>query len=114
MKFLHFTDNRTIDTNNHPQPGLRKIYELFDALNRKFKSSYIPECEVSVDESLLLYKGLLASKQYIPNKKSKFGVKCYQLREARSGMEWKFPFNGTKADFGYAVPKPVVDIFLTV
>ncbi|GBM15692.1 PiggyBac transposable element-derived protein 4 [Araneus ventricosus] len=88
MKFLHFTNNGTMDTNNHPQPGLRKIYELFDALNRKFKSSYIPECEVSVDESLLLYKGRLAFKQYIPNKRSKFGIKFYQLCEARSGYIW--------------------------
>ncbi|CAL1277651.1 unnamed protein product [Larinioides sclopetarius] len=88
MKFLHFTNNGTSDKGNHPLPGLRKIYELFDALNTKFQSSYIPECEVSVDESLLLYKGRLAVKQYIPNKISRFGVKFYQLCEARSGYIW--------------------------
>ncbi|CAL1288876.1 unnamed protein product [Larinioides sclopetarius] len=88
MKFLHFTNNGTSDKSNHPQPGLRKIYELFDALNTKFQSSFIPECEVSVDESLLLYKGRLAFKQYTPNKRSRFGVKFYQLCEARSGYIW--------------------------
>ncbi|GBN67007.1 hypothetical protein AVEN_86922-1 [Araneus ventricosus] len=55
----------------------RKIYELYEALNRKFKSSYIPECEASVNESLLLHKGRLAFKLYIPNKRSKYGVKFY-------------------------------------
>ncbi|CAL1262020.1 unnamed protein product [Larinioides sclopetarius] len=88
MKFLHFTNNGTSDKSNHPRAGLRKIYELFDALNTKFQSSYIPECEVSVDESLLLYKGRLAFKQYIPNKRSRFGVKFYQLCEARSRYIW--------------------------
>ncbi|KAF8785039.1 PiggyBac transposable element-derived protein like [Argiope bruennichi] len=88
MKFLHFTNNATIDTSNHPQPGLRKIYEVYEALNRKFKSSYIPECEVTVDESLLLYKGRLVFKQYLPKKKSKFGVKFYQLCESSTGYIW--------------------------
>ncbi|GBM12918.1 hypothetical protein AVEN_84198-1 [Araneus ventricosus] len=42
MKFLHFTNNDTIDLETHPQPGLRKVYEVYD-INRKFKSSYVPE-----------------------------------------------------------------------
>ncbi|GBO24569.1 PiggyBac transposable element-derived protein 4 [Araneus ventricosus] len=68
MKFLHFTNNETIDLETHPQPGLRKIYEVYDAINRKFKSSYVPERDVSVDESLLLYKGRLGCKQYLPKR----------------------------------------------
>ncbi|GBM42283.1 PiggyBac transposable element-derived protein 4 [Araneus ventricosus] len=72
MKFLHFTNNETIDLETHPQPGLRKVYEVYDAINRKFKSSYVPERDVSVDESLLLYKGRLGCKQYLPKKRARF------------------------------------------
>ncbi|GBM53197.1 PiggyBac transposable element-derived protein 4 [Araneus ventricosus] len=35
MKFLHFTNNETVDLETHPQPGLRKVYEVYDAINRK-------------------------------------------------------------------------------
>ncbi|GBN57250.1 PiggyBac transposable element-derived protein 4 [Araneus ventricosus] len=82
MKFLHFTNNETIDLETHPQPGLRKIYEVYDAINRKFKSSYVPERNVSVDDSLLLYKGRLGYKQYLPKKRARFGAKFYQLCES--------------------------------
>ncbi|GBL73325.1 PiggyBac transposable element-derived protein 4 [Araneus ventricosus] len=88
MKFLHFTNNETIDLETHPQPGLRKVYEVYDAINRKFKSSYVPERDVSVDESLLLYKGRLGCKQYLPKKRARFGIKFYQLCEYSSGYIW--------------------------
>ncbi|GBM08919.1 PiggyBac transposable element-derived protein 4 [Araneus ventricosus] len=88
MKFLHFTNNETIDLETHPQPGLRKIYEVYDAINRKFKSNYVPERDVSVDKSLLLYKGRLGCKQYLPKKRARFGIKFYQLCESSSGYIW--------------------------
>ncbi|GBO11453.1 PiggyBac transposable element-derived protein 4 [Araneus ventricosus] len=88
MKFLHFTNNETIDLETHPQPGLRNVYEVYDAINRKFKSSYVPERDVSVDESLLLYKGRLGCKQYLPKKRARFGIKFYQLCESSSGYIW--------------------------
>ncbi|GBN32219.1 PiggyBac transposable element-derived protein 4 [Araneus ventricosus] len=79
MKFLHFTNNETIDLETYPQPGLRKIYEVYDAINRKFKSSYVPERDVSVDESLLLYKGRLGCKQYLPKKRASYDISPYIL-----------------------------------
>ncbi|CAL1278575.1 unnamed protein product [Larinioides sclopetarius] len=88
MKFLHFSNNETIDLRTHPQPGLRNIYEVYDAINRKFKSSYVPEKDISVDESVLLYKGRLGYKQYLPNKRARFGIKFYQLCESSSGYIW--------------------------
>ncbi|GBO35438.1 PiggyBac transposable element-derived protein 4 [Araneus ventricosus] len=79
MKFLHLTNNETIDLKTHPQLGLRKIYEIYDAINKKLKSSYTPERDVSVDEALSLYKGRLGYKQYLPKKRARFGIKLYQL-----------------------------------
>lgn len=59
-------------------------------LTAKFTSVYVPEQDISIDESLLLYKGRLFFKQYIPNKRSKFGIKSYELCESRSGYTWKY------------------------
>lgn len=88
MKFLHFTNNATIDLKTHPQPGLKKIYEVYEAINRKFKATYVPEKDVSVDESLMLYKGRIGFKQYLPKKRARFGIKFYQLCESQSGYIW--------------------------
>lgn len=51
----------------------------------KFKSFYVCEREICVDESLLLWKGNLSWKQYIPTKRARFGVKLFILSESQSG-----------------------------
>lgn len=45
----------------------------------RFKSAYIPDKNISIDEELMLWKGRLAFKQYIPNKRSRFGIKFFSL-----------------------------------
>ena len=53
----------------------------------KFKRTYILEREISIDEELLLWKGRLAFKQYIPLKRARFGIKMFRLCET-SGYLW--------------------------
>lgn len=88
MKFLHFENSETFDANVHPNPKLRKIYDVHQKLNRNFQTVYQPEQEISIDESLLGYKGLLGWKQYIPTKRARFGIKMYQLCESKTGYIW--------------------------
>lgn len=78
MKFLHFEDSDNFDSTTHPNPKLRKIYNIQSKLLEKFKSVYLPEQEVCIDESLLGYKGMLGWKQYIPTKRARFGIKMFQ------------------------------------
>jgi len=40
---------------------------------------YYPSREISIDEQLLKFKGQLHFKQYIPNKRSRFGIKLFTL-----------------------------------
>ena len=47
-----------------------------------------PEQGVTIDESLMLFKGGLGWKQFIPLKRSRFGVKCFMLCESVSGYVW--------------------------
>jgi hypothetical protein len=65
-----------------------KIKPIFEALVNKFQTIYIPEEKIAIDESLLLYKGKLGMKQYIPMKRSRFGIKLYQLCESGTGYIW--------------------------
>ena len=42
-------------------------------------SSFSPGKDVSIDESLVLFKGRLSSQQYIKSKRARFGIKLYKL-----------------------------------
>ncbi|XP_033361397.1 piggyBac transposable element-derived protein 4-like [Bombus vosnesenskii] len=82
MRFLHFSDNETDDSKDR----LRKIRPVINFCNQKFKEIYTPNEYVSIDESLMKYKGRLAYKQFNPSKRARFGIKIYKLCEATTGF----------------------------
>lgn len=84
-KNLHFSDNENYNAETHPNPRLNKIWPVFDYINKKCSSLYIPERDITIDESLMLYKGRLSWIQYIPLKRARFGIKLYLLCESKSG-----------------------------
>lgn len=89
MRMLHFVDNTTIQNlEGHPQPLLRKIWPVYQELVKKYRTLYVPERDISVDESLLLFKGRLSWKQYMPLKRARFGIKSFLLCESESGYIW--------------------------
>lgn len=88
MKFLHFSNNETFDPSTHPHPRIKKIYEVFQIICRRFQAIYVPETNITIDESLIPYKGRLGYKQYIPTKRARFGVKLFELCESSSGYIW--------------------------
>ena len=51
---------------------------------------YTPEQYVTIDESLMLYKGRLGWVQYIPLKRARFGIKYFMLCKSSSGYVWDF------------------------
>ncbi|XP_068119862.1 piggyBac transposable element-derived protein 4-like [Hyperolius riggenbachi] len=88
MKFLHFADNSAFDESTHPAPKLKKIWEVFQLVMENFRNTYVPQRDISVDESLMAYKGRLSWIQYIASKRARFGVKSYMLCEASTGYIW--------------------------
>ena len=74
-KHLHFSDNVTSD----PDDRLRKIRPVVDCFNETFKSVYVPDQIVTVDESLWRFKGRHHAVQYNPSKRARFGYKVYKL-----------------------------------
>lgn len=75
LKFLHFSDNQTANKKNR----LSKIEELTQMIVSNFKSAYIPGENVTVDESMIPFRGRLLFKQYIKNKAHKYGIKLFKM-----------------------------------
>ncbi|GFV70479.1 piggyBac transposable element-derived protein 4 [Trichonephila clavipes] len=87
-RFLHFSDNETFVTETHECPKLSKIWPVLKYLTIRFKEVVTPDRDVTIDESLMLFKGRLGWKQYMPLKRSRFGIKSYMLCESKSGYVW--------------------------
>lgn len=99
LKYLHFCDSTKLSTFIGPKK-LFKIFYVIEHLNKKFKDAYELKQNVSIDESLTLWKGRLGFKQYIPLKASKFGIKTFELCESASGYTWNFlVYTGKDSDF---------------
>ena len=75
-KFLHFVANRTLGENYEK---IAKIKPVHDYLSQPLSLLYTPKRGISIGKSLLLWKGLLFWKQYIPKKHSHFGMKSFAL-----------------------------------
>ena len=91
MKFLHLADNSRMIPRG--QPGHSKIFKVEHVVNslvQNYKSSYIMKKEISVDESMIAYKGRLSFLQYMPKKPHKWGIKAWVLSEAHTGYTWNF------------------------
>ena len=69
---------------------LRKMRFFIDFLVRKFKSVYVPHDSVTVDESMVKFKGRLAFRQYLPSKPIKWGLKVWSLCESSTGYMANF------------------------
>ncbi|KAM9319939.1 piggyBac transposable element-derived protein 4-like [Gastrophryne carolinensis] len=88
MKNLHFTNNEEFDEATHPAPKLKKIWEVYQMILKNFQQSYVPDRDISIDESLMAYKGRLSWIQYIASKRARFGIKSYMLCESATGYIW--------------------------
>ena len=87
LRFWHFADNSQYDPNDANRDRLYEVRPLVDNLVSKFKRTYIPQREMSIDEELLLWKGRLVLTQYLPIKQACFGIKMFSLCET-SGYLW--------------------------
>ncbi|PNF34265.1 hypothetical protein B7P43_G16895 [Cryptotermes secundus] len=110
-RFLHFVDNTNKEIAKR-DPKLYNILPVSEYLKNKFQKVYIPGKEVSVDESLLLRKGRLSWKQYIPMKASRFGIKIFELCDS-AGYLWNFIiYSGSGTKLGCEITKDT-DLFST-
>ncbi|GBM28228.1 PiggyBac transposable element-derived protein 4 [Araneus ventricosus] len=88
-RYLHFSDDTKFDAKTHECPKLQKLWPIIKHLNTRYRETITPERDVTIDESLMLYKGRLHWKQYIPLKRSRFGIKSFILCESKSGYVYQ-------------------------
>lgn len=81
LRLLHFCNND--DKSKDP---LVKIRLVVDHMKKKFSETLAPTENLCIDESLLLFKGRLYFKQYIPKKRSRFGIKIFVLCDCETGF----------------------------
>lgn len=58
---------------------LHKIEQVVNHVRGNIQKVYYPGKNISLDEALLLWRGRLVFRQYIPNKSAKYGIKLYEL-----------------------------------
>jgi hypothetical protein len=82
LRFLHFNDNEY-------QPSDDKLYKIKPViiyLRERFSKIFVPYQNLCIDEGLMLYKGRLSFKQYLPSKRSRFGIKMYIICDVCTGI----------------------------
>ncbi|XP_050710367.1 piggyBac transposable element-derived protein 4-like [Eriocheir sinensis] len=82
LKNIHFADHAH---RNEADP-LWKIPPLMNNILQKFKVFFNPFQKLVIDESLMLFKGRLHFKQYIPSKRHRFGIKMFILCDCETGI----------------------------
>lgn len=78
---LHFPDNATANLRDL----LNKIRSVFTSLMAAFGQMFVAHRDLCIDESLLLWKGWLGFRQYIPSKRKRFGIKLLMLYDVLTG-----------------------------
>ena len=93
---LHMNDNESVPQNN--KDWLYKLRPFIDMLNRNYKLLYNISEYLSIDESMVLFKGRSTMKQYNPLKPIKHGYKIW-MRAAMDGYISKFSiYQGKNSD----------------
>ena len=91
LVFLHAADNSAEPPRDSPNydPGY-KIKHISTTLVQKWQELYKPKREVSIDETLVPFKGRTKLLQYIPSKPHKWGLKVWTLADSKSGYVWNW------------------------
>ena len=98
LKHLHFYDKRT----ERPDDKFQKIKLIFDDMREKFTSKFKPFQDLCIDESLVLWRGRLAFRQYMPQKRHRFGFKIFEICDVDSGYILDFMlYTGAATDIQF-------------
>jgi len=81
LQYLHFSRN----VERPPDPTY-KLGKVLPYLKNKIRSAFIPHQKVNIDESLVLFRGRIHFRQFIPSKRSRFGMKVFVLCDCETGI----------------------------
>ena len=113
-RFMRF-DNKETRTARRAADKRAPIRDLFNEINTLLLSYYTPSEYLTVDEQLVLFKG--PSRQYIPSKPNKYGMKIFWICDAKSFYPLKAkPYlgkerNSPEQNFGLKVVLELISPF---
>ena len=90
LQYLHLADNNNLN----PNDKFSKVNPLFKMINESCLQNFIPEKNVSIDESMVPYYGRHGCKQYIQNKPVKFGYKLWVAATPLGYAIQFYPYDG--------------------
>ena len=73
------------DDPEHPGKRINKVKDTLDLLITNFQTSFNPARNVSVDETMVGFRGRFAAKQYMPAKPTKYDIKAFTLADSTHG-----------------------------
>jgi len=82
QRYLYFNDNNAAGTN---KDRLYKIHTILDIVVNNFRTTYIPDREISLDEGMLGWQGRLRFCVYNPSKITKYGTLVRMVCESSTG-----------------------------
>ena len=83
QRYLHFNDSNAEGTN---EDRLYKIRTILDIAVNKFRTNYIPDREIFLDEGMLGWQGgHLRFRVYNPSKITKYGILVQMVCESSTG-----------------------------
>lgn len=88
FRYLHLQNNQAADVNKDDK--LWKMRWFLNYLVARFQALYEVDGNVSVDESMIKFKGRLAFRQYLPLKPTKWGIKVWVMAESSTGYVINF------------------------
>jgi len=71
QRYLHFSDSNAAGTN---EDHFYKFHTILDIFVNNFRTNYIPDREISLDEGMLGWRGRLQFRVYNPSKIIKYGI----------------------------------------
>jgi hypothetical protein len=98
--FLHFNDNdQRVARGQDGYDPLFKVRPLLDIIDARYLNAYAPDKELSINESMIKFKGRIFFRRYLPAKPTKWGIKTFALSESNTGYGLRFVVYTGKSTF---------------
>jgi len=84
--FLHYANNGDqVQRYDEGYDPLFKIKPLLNTVEPLYETVYVSGRNMSIDETIVKYKGRVFFRQYLPSKLTRWGIKKYVLCESKTG-----------------------------
>ena len=88
---LHFTDNtQRVPAGEEGYNPLFKVQKLLEIVDPLYLQAFCPSKNLSLDETMIKFKGRIFFRQFMPAKPTRFGIKQFALCEAETGYALRF------------------------